>query len=122
MNLKGSIWMIRETDETSRFLFMELDYAEENGGFDSSRYEKVYEFDIPITNHIKGALEYIYWMFNAQGERPYDYLGRSISISDVVVIDSPTFESGAFYCDRIGWKPLKDAWKQGEISDGCSEA
>ena len=42
------------------------------------------------------ALENLFEIFNLR--HPNDYKGRSLSVSDVVVINNKTY-----YCDSIGW-------------------
>ena len=69
-----------------------------------ANYESVYGGnldDIPYTDKLEG----IYTMFNI--EHPEDYTGRSLSVSDVVVIDD---ENGrkAYYVDSVGFKNVSD--------------
>ncbi|UKI16673.1 MAG: YodL domain-containing protein [Ruminococcus sp.] len=46
-------------------------------------------------------LESAFYVFNQ--ERPEDFKGHSLSVSDVVVLDDT-----AYYVDSVGFKPLKD--------------
>ena len=69
-----------------------------------ANYESVYGGnldDIPYTDKLEG----IYTMFNI--EHPEDYTGRSLSVSDVVVIND---ENGrkAYYVDSVGFKDVSD--------------
>ncbi len=60
---------------------------------DMDWYDQVYEME---ENH---SLEDLFYIFNMQ--RPEDFKGHSLSVSDVVDIDGHTF-----YCDMIGWKVI----------------
>lgn len=65
-------------------------------------YDRVYSGEVESFE----PLEYLWKKFNLA--HPDDYRGRSLSVSDVVVL---TDEGGtkAFFCDSFGWKELKDA-------------
>ena len=68
---------------------------------DKSLYDKVYETDMNVNN-----LEDIYRIFNV--ERPKDYRGRSLSVSDIVTVTkSNSIGPGSYYCDSIGFKKLE---------------
>jgi len=45
---------------------------------------------------VNGALEELFRIFNV--DRPSEYCGRSLSISDIVVLDGKPY-----YCDSFGW-------------------
>jgi hypothetical protein len=79
-----------------------IDYEEVieyNGEFRNDVYAKVYESDIPgIDDSI--ILEELFETFNTS--HPADYNGRSLSVSDVIVIDSQ-----AYFCERFGWKEIE---------------
>ena len=51
------------------------------------------------------SLDDLFYIFNMQ--RPEDYRGRSLSVSDVVKNDE-----GYWYCDSVGWVKLD--WNEGE--------
>lgn len=61
-------------------------------------YNLVYQGTI-AENAIGDALEELYCMFNMN--RPADFTGHSMSVSDVVVL-----EGTAWYCDAIGFKRI----------------
>lgn len=63
-------------------------------------YEKVYESEIEGYEDVEDALERIFCKLNAR--HPEGYKARSLSVSDVVVIDETPF-----YCDVFGWKEIK---------------
>lgn len=68
-----------------------------DGAVRMDNYSSVYEFDLESTAELR--LDDIYDIFNMSS--PPDYHGHSLSVSDVVRIDSDFY-----YCDNIGWKKL----------------
>ena len=73
---------------------------------DFSRYEKIYEgnesmLDLHSGKKTLDKLEAIFEKFNIA--RPDDFMGHSLSISDVVVMNDK-----AYYVDEIGFQPLKE--------------
>jgi hypothetical protein len=46
-------------------------------------------------------LEDIWVMFNCEERTPANYIGRSLSVSDVVGIDG-----WLYFCDSVGWKRI----------------
>ena len=46
---------------------------------------------------VMGALNELFYMFNM--ERPEQFCGRSLSVSDVVLLDKQPY-----YCDDFGWQ------------------
>ena len=79
-------------------------------GFDSQRtlpcrelYKKVYERTDSVQDinaDDNRYLECLFGEFNWD-DRPADYTGRSLSVSDVVTINGV-----AYFCDSFGWKKL----------------
>lgn len=66
----------------------------------SDKYNKVYEGE--INKRSDGyELEHLFATFNLN--RPADFKGHGMSVSDVVVLDGK-----AYYCDRFGFKELPD--------------
>lgn len=55
-------------------------------------------------------LDIIFHEFNDPGMRPNHFAGRSLSVSDIVIISpSDCFREGkAFYCDDFGWQNVSD--------------
>ena len=67
-------------------------------------YVHVYHGDI-ASETINSALEDLFIRFNVN--RPNDYCGRSLSVSDVVVL-----EGKPYYCDRVGFSEIpKENWR-----------
>ena len=109
VKVTGAIWKLKKSKENLPLRSVDFHGAEFFGGFNSSRYEKVFSFELPATDKCKHPLAYVYDAFNGE-ERPDNE--HRIRTSDVVVITSPLFESGAFYKNSVGWKALKDLWKE----------
>ena len=63
----------------------------------------MYEADVSMLSGKSTGekLESAFYVFNQ--ERPEDFKGHSLSVSDVVVLDDT-----AYYVDSVGFKPLKD--------------
>ena len=71
---------------------------------DPKKYEKVYSGyldDIQAEN----KLEQLFYIFNM--ERPDDFAGHSLSVSDIVVINDEN-GSHAYYVDSVGYKDITD--------------
>ena len=105
-----AIMQIRYTDETGPMCF--LPYAEmvrEGMEPDHEYYETVYAAPLPPYKNRAMMLEEIYEKFNL--ERPQDYMGHSLSVSDIVVLkekDQVSFH----YVDSVGFKALPGFMKQ----------
>ena len=65
--------------------------------FNFKDYKLVYE-DVIIPNEgpIENTLEELFEVFNV--ERPADFKGHSLSVSDIVELDGHYY-----YCDNVGW-------------------
>ena len=66
---------------------------------DASIYGKTFEGKIDAD-----GLEDVYRIFNV--EKPEDYRGRSMSISDVVAVRNPGEETKYYFCDAIGFRQI----------------
>lgn len=100
------IYQIPTTAEESVIrdcLYMDLDWLRRKGiKVSRANYAQVYR----VSCRDEVCLEDIFFAFN-RDERPLDYTGRSISLSDVVVVENNGSKT-AFYCDRIGWKDVSE--------------
>ena len=76
---------------------------------DRKNYELVYT--APLDG--KTTLENIYRTFNTD-DRPADFRGHSLSVSDVVVINRGGKEE-AHYCDSIGFTPVPEFMRESPI-------
>ena len=97
--MKYGILQVKE-DKMRDFAFESFEQAEKYNGVGSvvkDNYDEVYEFDMESSTEIH--LDDIYEIFNLN--RPSDFKGHSLSVSDVV-----RFDDKYFYCDSFGWKEL----------------
>ena len=100
------IYQITERDSEHNYRFMGLDYVEKKGmTVARADYDLIYT--APLTE--KDTLDSIYERFNIQ--RPADFTGHSLSVSDVVVLnDGSTVK--AYYVDSIGFAELPEFFKE----------
>ena len=100
------IYQITARDQEHDYRFMNLDFVKRHGmKVNCADYELVYT--APLTE--KDTLEAIYERFNIQ--RPADFTGHSLSVSDVVVLnDGKSIK--ACYVDSIGFAELPDFFKE----------
>lgn len=98
------IYKIRRVDETRDVRFEPYERLLKAGiKPDFKTYDKMYEADVSMLSGKSTGekLESAFYVFNQ--ERPEDFKGHSLSVSDVVVLDDT-----AYYVDSVGFKPLKD--------------
>lgn len=100
------IYQITARDPEHDYRFMNLDFVKRHGmEVNCADYELVYT--APLTEN--DTLEAIYERFNIQ--RPADFTGHSLSVSDVVVLnDGKSLK--AYYMDSIGFAELPDFFKE----------
>ena len=100
------IYQITALDPEHDYRFMNLDFVKRHGmEVNCADYELVYT--APLTE--KDTLDGIYERFNIQ--RPADFTGHSLSVSDVVVLnDGSTVK--AYYVDSIGFAELPEFYKE----------
>ena len=100
------IYQITARDPEHDYRFMNLDFVKQHGmEVNRADYELVYT--APLTE--KDTLEAIYERFNIQ--RPDDFTGHSLSVSDVVVLNDGDSVK-ACYVDSIGFAELPDFFKE----------
>ena len=73
-------------------------------------YEMVYTAPLPAYEDLNDMLEELYVRFNI--DRPEDFKGHSLSVSDIIVIRQNGQES-AYYVDDIGFKELNPGFLEG---------
>ncbi len=98
------IYQLRRVDETRDVRFEPYERLTKAGlKPDFKTYDKMYEADISMLSGKSTGekLESAFYVFNQ--ERPEDFKGHSLSVSDVVVLDDT-----AYYVDSVGFKPLND--------------
>lgn len=112
--MKIAIYQIEATRDMEGVLFMGLDVHKKvmgSANIDASIYTKVFEGNVKAKD-----LEDVYCIFNL--ERPDCYVGRSLSVSDVVAVIRGTdeVEPGFYFCDTIGFsKVLFEASRAGVL-------
>lgn len=95
--MEYAIYQINTERDHDRKMFRHLGRDEYE--VDSTIYDKVYEgFDMNGSNY--DTLEGLFEKFNTN--RPEDFRGHSMSVSDVVVINNKY----PYYCDTVGWKEV----------------
>lgn len=98
------IYQIRRVDETRDVRFEPYERLLKAGlKPDFKTYDKMYEANVSMLSGKSTGekLESAFYVFDQ--ERPEDFKGHSLSVSDVVVLDDT-----AYYVDSVGFKPLKD--------------
>ena len=104
------IYQITARDPEHDYRFMGLDYVQKKGiTVARADYDLIYT--APLTE--KDTLDSIYERFNIQ--RPADFTGHSLSVSDVVVLnDGSTVK--AYYVDSIGFVELPGFFKERNVN------
>ncbi|MDE7249489.1 MAG: nucleotidyltransferase, partial [Lachnospiraceae bacterium] len=109
------IYQLKDTEETRDIRFMAMDYLEMKGvPVSKENYELVY------TGELKEgmSLEDIYTKFNI--DRPADFTGHSLSVSDVVVLHQDG-ENTSHYVDAVGYREVPEFTKETALSAEVSE-
>lgn len=104
------IYQITARDPEHDYRFMNLDFVKRHGmEVNCADYDLIYA--APLTE--KDTLDGIYERFNIQ--RPADFTGHSLSVSDVVVLnDGSTVK--AYYVDSIGFVELPGFFKERNVN------
>ena len=84
-------------------LFESWDMLNRTAGLNMQQYKSVYEGEIECDGLWK-VLEELFKIFNTQ--HPEDYYGRSMSTSDIVILDGVKY-----YCDDWGWVEIETGKK-----------
>lgn len=96
------LYQMKAAPDLRDYLFTSIEQIHADGNrIQRSQYECVYTGRLPPGE----SLEDLYVRFNM--ERPEDFRGRSMSVSDVVVLRQGREET-AWYCDRIGFTPVPE--------------
>ena len=103
-----TIYQLKGGPETRDYRFEAYESLQEAGlAVDRQNYDLVYT--APLDG--KTTLEDIYRTFNL--DRPADFTGHSLSVSDVVVLNRSGKEE-AHYCDSFGFTPVPEFFLQRE--------
>lgn len=99
-----AIYQVNTDRDMNRIAFMSYEHLNRFQGsqdIDCKVYDKVYEGELDCKN-----LEEIYRKFNL--DHPKDYVGRSLSVSDLVEVkDINTIAPGFYFCDDFGFKEVQ---------------
>ncbi len=94
------IYQLKHGEQTRDYLFERLDRIRARGmSVDRANYKPVYVAPLRAGE----TLGSIYETFNIN--RPADFTGHSLSVSDIVVLQKRG-EATAYYVDDIGFKPI----------------
>ena len=99
--MKIVLYQIVPEQDPKQLLYRNLEAFQKvcPGHFPSEIYEPVFDGEVSAND-----LEEVYYIFNMA--HPEGYRGRSMSVSDVVEIQTP--EGSSFYfCDSIGFQPIE---------------
>ena len=100
------IFQLKENMENRQFYFMDLSFWQSEGvAVEHTRYDLTYT--APLDE--KTILDDIYCRFNI--DRPSDFFGHSLSVSDVVVLHR-NGKTDSYFVDNIGFQPVTDFLKK----------
>lgn len=95
-----SIYQMKRNCLTQHYRFMPLQFLQQNNTDPNiEMYDKVYTAKLE-----NKTLEDIYMEFNIH--HPQDFLGHSLSVSDVIAIENPDRTITAYYVDSVGFQEL----------------
>ena len=110
-----AIYQLTDKPSTVPLLFMGMDWLEQKGiPVEKSNYTALYTGELPTSETSMGMLEQIYVNFNLQ--RPADFTGHSLSVSDIVALKQDNVVS-YHYCDSIGFRELPDFGKESPLKN-----
>lgn len=101
--MKINIYQINRNRDPQQLKFMGLDTVRKmlhSAELDCAAYDRVYSGDVKCRN-----LEDVFVLF--QSDRPDNFQGHSLSVSDVVEVeDAASITPGFYFCDSIGFKEV----------------
>ena len=101
--MKINIFQINDERDEHCVMFVNHDTIErfqKSKDIQSEIYDKVFDGEVDCN-----TLEDVYTMFNTN--HPLGYVGRSLSVSDIVQVrDGGEEEAGFYYCDSFGFKKV----------------
>lgn len=102
--MEFKILQLKNTPETREYRFSDLAYLSECGlAVHRENYEVTYEGIISKQGTHTDILEHLFMVFNMN--RPKDFHGHSMSVSDVVILKDAT-GTVAYYCDSVGFEKI----------------
>ena len=104
------IYQINAFRDTNNIWFTKYDVAASRG-IDPASYDLVYEGTLEdflpeaVGKELNIALDMVYERLNSFNlPFPDGYEGRSMSVSDIVVLPDDKGQEQAYYCDAVGFK------------------
>ena len=118
-NSKFQIYQLPDGEEYHGIRFEGMEQLKKDGiQLNKDNYELVYEGEIAEFQG-NAALEKLYTQFNT--DRPDDFTGRSLSVSDVIVISDNGTET-AYFCDSFGFTEMPEFFRDKELVEEKNEA
>ena len=94
------IYQLKDDDSTRELCFESFEQIKKNKQLPViENYELIYSAQMKADT----TLESIFTEFNTN--RPYDFYGHSLSVSDIVVL-SDKGKNNSYYCDKAGWEKV----------------
>jgi len=101
--MKYAIYQVKRQNPDGR-MFMDSRWHTANGiKISASAYECTYQGQFQGDMDVDSLLDGLWAKFNVN--RPADFKGHSLSVSDVVVLSCNGIDS-AYFCDYFGWSPV----------------
>lgn len=106
-----TVYQLNDTKEASEMRFMRLDYIKNsNLSIDVGKYNEIYTCPMKDGE----SLEDVFARFNV--DRPADFKGHSLSVSDVVSI-CENGKDTAYFIDCFGFKEIPDFFKDKTVKE-----
>jgi len=105
-----AIYQLNDTDACTDLRFVNMDWlGKKNRPVDRRNYDTVYAATLRYGGTTPQILEALYEKFNL--DRPYDFRGHSLSVSDIVALKQDGVVS-YHYVDSVGFRELLDFGKE----------
>ncbi len=108
------LYQINMDRDTENLCYMGQDFLAKRSDtptvIDASIYDLVYQGNLDVS-----TAEDVFRMFNDGA--PEGHIGRSMSVSDVVVMEAPDGEGKAYFCDSVGFADVEFDEYDAEIPD-----
>ncbi len=99
-----AVLQLKRIDETEEIRFMPYTYIQKQGlEPKADHYDVVYHGSLEQSAAPATQLENLYYQFNM--ERPEDFRGHSMSVSDIVAL-KVAGEVSCYYVDAFGFRPM----------------
>jgi hypothetical protein len=96
------LFQLLDNIETREFRFMGTEFLRQKGiPISRKNYQLVYQGQLEKEATVKETLESLFTTFNVN--LPHDFRGRSMSVSDVVVVKEDDKKTRAYYVDPFGF-------------------